>query len=67
MQSHHDKRFMQLNDKVKETRNHMKIDDWSSLIQDYEDLKKMYGTLKKQPGVAAAPPKNMVSVFDLVT
>lgn len=62
VQSHFDKRFQQLNDKVKETRNHMKIDDWSSLIQDYEDLKKVYSNLKKQQGVAKDPPRNLVRI-----
>eukprot|EP00928_Gymnodinium_smaydae_P018047 TRINITY_DN16875_c0_g1_i1.p1 TRINITY_DN16875_c0_g1~~TRINITY_DN16875_c0_g1_i1.p1 ORF type:complete len:975 (-),score=334.59 TRINITY_DN16875_c0_g1_i1:63-2987(-) len=46
VKSHTDKRFDQMKDRIKQMKNHKKIDDFATLITDYEAILKMYEKTK---------------------
>eukprot|EP00972_Heterocapsa_arctica_P064668 9541714-Heterocapsa_arctica.AAC.1 len=46
VRSHTDKRYAQMNERIKMMRNHQKIDDFATLTTDYETLIKMLEKLK---------------------
>mmetsp|Transcript_39334 Transcript_39334/g.98982 ORF Transcript_39334/g.98982 Transcript_39334/m.98982 type:complete len:967 (-) Transcript_39334:41-2941(-) len=60
VRSHTDKRYAQLLEKIKILKNHMKIGDFASLIQDYEQILKMLEKLKTVVEQDGGPPKEFV-------
>jgi len=61
-----DKRYEQMLDRINQMRNHQKIDDFSSLITDYETVCKMLDKLKVVVEQDGGPPRQFVkAIFNL--
>eukprot|EP00933_Yihiella_yeosuensis_P062556 TRINITY_DN6553_c0_g1_i1.p1 TRINITY_DN6553_c0_g1~~TRINITY_DN6553_c0_g1_i1.p1 ORF type:complete len:1003 (+),score=295.30 TRINITY_DN6553_c0_g1_i1:123-3011(+) len=58
-----DKRFELMNAKLKELKNHVKIDDFASIITDYEALLKMLEKLKTAVAEDGGPPAQFVKAI----
>jgi len=56
VKSHTDKRYDQMMERIKTMKNHMKIDDFSTLISDYETILKMLDKLKVVVEQDGGPP-----------
>mmetsp|Transcript_2305 Transcript_2305/g.6824 ORF Transcript_2305/g.6824 Transcript_2305/m.6824 type:complete len:957 (+) Transcript_2305:91-2961(+) len=63
VRSHTDKRYAQMHDRIKQMRNHQKIDDFAALIADYEALLKMYDKLKNVVEQDGGPPPSFVKAL----
>jgi len=58
VRSHTDKRFDQMTERIKIMKNHMKIDDFASLITDYETILKMLDKLSAVVQQTTGGPPN---------
>jgi translation initiation factor 3 subunit C len=63
VRSHTDKRYDQLIERIKQLSNHLKIDDFSSLISDYEAIIKMLDKLKTIVEQDGGPPSQFVKAI----
>jgi len=63
VRSHTDKRFEQLNERIKLMKNHMKIDDFSTLITDYETILKMIEKLSSVVAQNGGPPSQFIKAI----
>jgi len=63
VRSHTDKRYDQLIERIKQMTNHLKIDDFSSLISDYEAILKMLDKLKVIVEQDGGPPGQFVKAI----
>jgi len=63
VRSHTDKRYDQLIERIKQMSNHLKIDDFASLISDYEAIVKMLDKLKTIVEQDGGPPAQFVKAI----
>jgi translation initiation factor 3 subunit C len=63
VRSHTDKRYDQLVERIKQMSNHLKIDDFASLISDYEAIVKMLDKLKVIVEQDGGPPGQFVKAI----
>lgn len=61
-----DKRYSLLAEKIRAMKNHMKIDDFSLLIVDYEGMLKMLDKLKIQVEQDGGPPNAFVKAISVI-
>jgi len=63
VRSHTDKRFDQMSERIKLMKNHMKIDDFASLITDYETVLKMLEKLAAVVQQNGGPPSMFIKAI----
>jgi len=64
VRSHTDKRYDQMYQRIRILKNHMKIDDFATLITDYETVCKMLEKLKNVVESEGGPPNTFVKVIN---
>jgi len=63
VRSHNDKRYEQMIERIKVMKNHMKIDDFATLITDYETILKMLDKLKAVVEQDGGPPPQFIKAI----
>lgn len=63
VRSHTDKRYEQLLERTKVLKNHMKIDDFATIITDYEALLKMLDKLQNVVEQDGGPPNAFIKII----
>jgi len=66
VRSHTDKRYEQLREHIKHSKNHMKIDDFANLITDYEAILKVPDKMKVVMEQEGGPPPEFLKAISSI-